>query len=213
MRTSILGKVHFVASKYDPETRVKAVRLVLEHRGDYPSEWLAIINLMLTDPTPQRLSGHPQPLGHRRDRRPHDIDWPQVLAERLTTTHGSVCEFIAENKDRFGVAPICRVLSEHGVPIGQRRWRGSLSRTKKDVAALRISMVCSSSALRRRSARISAAASLETPSRSGHRVDSFARVTLDGSLEESRDDLQSFGYDTPVPPIRSDSYTTLLDAT
>jgi len=42
MRTSILGKVHVVASKYDPETRAKAVRLVLEHRGDYPSEWAAI---------------------------------------------------------------------------------------------------------------------------------------------------------------------------
>ena len=48
---------------------------------------------------------------------------------------------------------------------GQRRERGSLSRTKKDVAALSISMVCSSSALRRLNARISAAASLETPSR------------------------------------------------
>ena len=36
---------------------------------------------------------------------------------------------------------------------------------------------------------------------------------FDGSLEESRDDLQSVGYDTPVPLIRSDSYTTLLDAT
>ncbi len=33
------------------------------------------------------------------------------------------------------------------------------------------------------------------------------------SLEESRDDLQSFGYDTPAFTIRSDSYTTLLDAT
>jgi transposase-like protein len=42
MRTSILGKVHFVASKYDPETRAKAVRLVPEHRDDYPSEWAAI---------------------------------------------------------------------------------------------------------------------------------------------------------------------------
>jgi transposase-like protein len=42
MRTSILGKVHFVASKYDPQTRAKAVRLVLEHRDDYPSEWAAI---------------------------------------------------------------------------------------------------------------------------------------------------------------------------
>ena len=26
-------------STYDPETRAKAVRLVLDHRGDYPSEW------------------------------------------------------------------------------------------------------------------------------------------------------------------------------
>ena len=42
MRTSILGKVHVMPSKYDPETRAKAVRLVLEHRDDYPSEWAAI---------------------------------------------------------------------------------------------------------------------------------------------------------------------------
>ncbi len=42
MRTSFLGKVHFVLSKYDPETRAKAVRLVREHRDDYPSEWAAI---------------------------------------------------------------------------------------------------------------------------------------------------------------------------
>ena len=42
MRTPVLGKVHVVGSKYDPETRAKAVRLVLEHREDYPSEWVAI---------------------------------------------------------------------------------------------------------------------------------------------------------------------------
>src|SRR5258708_37249121 len=42
MRTSFLGKVHVMPSKYDRETRAKAVRLVLEHRDDYPSEWAAI---------------------------------------------------------------------------------------------------------------------------------------------------------------------------
>jgi hypothetical protein len=31
---------------------------------------LAVVDLLLTDPAPQRLSGHPQPLGHYRDRRP-----------------------------------------------------------------------------------------------------------------------------------------------
>ena len=29
-------------SKYDPETRAKAVRLVLDHRDEYPSEYAAI---------------------------------------------------------------------------------------------------------------------------------------------------------------------------
>lgn len=29
-------------SKYDADTRAKAVRLVTEHRDDYPSEWAAI---------------------------------------------------------------------------------------------------------------------------------------------------------------------------
>jgi transposase-like protein len=42
MHTFFLGKVHFMPSKYDPETRARAVRLVLEHREDYPSEWAAI---------------------------------------------------------------------------------------------------------------------------------------------------------------------------
>lgn len=42
MHTSFLGKVHLMASKYDPETRAKAVRLVREHPDDYPSEWAAI---------------------------------------------------------------------------------------------------------------------------------------------------------------------------
>jgi hypothetical protein len=44
MRTSLffLRKVHVVATQYDPGTWVKAVRLVLDHREDYPSEWAAI---------------------------------------------------------------------------------------------------------------------------------------------------------------------------
>ena len=29
-------------SRYDPNTRAKAIRLVREHRGDYPTEYAAI---------------------------------------------------------------------------------------------------------------------------------------------------------------------------
>ena len=42
MGISLVGKVHIVPSRYDPETRARAVRLVLDHRNDYPSEWAAI---------------------------------------------------------------------------------------------------------------------------------------------------------------------------
>ena len=41
-------------------------------------------------------------------------------------TTAQVCAFIADHRDRFGVAPICRALSEHGVPIAPRTfyaWR------------------------------------------------------------------------------------------
>lgn len=49
--------------------------------------------------------------------------------------------FIAENKDRFGVEPICRVLTEHGVPIAPStfyaaRVRPPSARTVRDEAVL-----------------------------------------------------------------------------
>jgi putative transposase len=39
-----------------------------------------------------------------------------------------ICQFITEHKDRFGVAPICRVLSAHGVRIAPRTYYAQLSR-------------------------------------------------------------------------------------
>jgi transposase len=42
MRTSFVGMVAFMPSKYDQETKSKAIRLVTEHVGDYGSEWEAI---------------------------------------------------------------------------------------------------------------------------------------------------------------------------
>src|SRR5215217_3898764 len=42
MHTSFVGKVAAMPSKYDEQTRSKAVRLVIEHVDDYDSEWAAI---------------------------------------------------------------------------------------------------------------------------------------------------------------------------
>jgi putative transposase len=36
--------------------------------------------------------------------------------------------FIAENRDRFAVAPICRVLCGHGIQIARRTFYGWASR-------------------------------------------------------------------------------------
>jgi transposase len=42
MHTSFVGKVASMPSKYDEQTRARAVRLVTEHVEDYESEWAAI---------------------------------------------------------------------------------------------------------------------------------------------------------------------------
>jgi transposase len=42
MRTSFLGKDGTMPSKYDENTKAKAVRLVREHADDYDSQWAAM---------------------------------------------------------------------------------------------------------------------------------------------------------------------------
>jgi transposase len=42
MRTSFVGKDGAMPSKYDENTKARAVRLVREHRDDYDLEWAAM---------------------------------------------------------------------------------------------------------------------------------------------------------------------------
>jgi transposase len=42
MHTFLVGKDVLMSSKYDAETRARAVRLVLDHVGDYDSQFAAI---------------------------------------------------------------------------------------------------------------------------------------------------------------------------
>ena len=39
-----------------------------------------------------------------------------------------ICQFIDAHRDKFGVVPICRVLSQHGVPIAPRTYWARKSR-------------------------------------------------------------------------------------
>ncbi|WP_264891119.1 IS3 family transposase, partial [Mycobacterium kiyosense] len=145
-------------SKYDPETRAKAVRLVLDHRDDYSSEGAAITAVS------KRLGMTAETLRswirqHQVDEGEHDgvssaaaaeiralkrrnAELEQTIEILKAATNflragerpaqppltASVCQLIAENRDRFGVAPICRVLTEHGVPIAPRTFHAWATR-------------------------------------------------------------------------------------
>ena len=41
MHTFLVGKHGVMSSRYDAETKARAVRLVRKHVGDYASEWAA----------------------------------------------------------------------------------------------------------------------------------------------------------------------------
>lgn len=56
MHTSMIGKVASMPTKYDEETRARAVRLVVDHAGDYASENEAVKTVA------GRLGMHPETL-------------------------------------------------------------------------------------------------------------------------------------------------------
>jgi transposase-like protein len=64
------------SNKFSPEVRERAVRMVQEHRGEYPSLWAAIESIApkigCVPQTLQRM-GQARPDRFRRARRHHDI--------------------------------------------------------------------------------------------------------------------------------------------
>ena len=89
-----------MASKYDPETRAKAVRLVLDHRDDYPSEWAAITAVS------KRLGMTAETLRN----------WIRQQQVDDGTRDGVFSEAAAQNPG--AEAPQCRVGAEHRNPEG-----------------------------------------------------------------------------------------------
>ncbi|MGH3627440.1 MAG: IS3 family transposase [Sciscionella sp.] len=137
-----------MAIRYDENTKVRAVRLVCEHRDDYDSEWAAI----------KAISGR---LGMNRETLRRWVRQAEVDAGRAAGTSSEdkrelrelrrknreleqtveilkaatpflragvrpatplICEFIDTYKHTYGVAPICRALVVHGVQIAPRTY-------------------------------------------------------------------------------------------
>ncbi|MEV4130534.1 IS3 family transposase [Nocardia sp. NPDC049707] len=133
-------------SKYDEVTKAKAVRLVVEHRDDYDSEWAAIkavsARLGMTAETLRKwirqgaiddgqaegTSTEAAKVIREQKRKIAELEQTiEILSaatfflragERPATP--LVCEFIAEHRARFPVTAICRALTARGVKIAPR---------------------------------------------------------------------------------------------
>ncbi|WP_344166086.1 IS3 family transposase, partial [Kribbella yunnanensis] len=135
-------------SKYDEQTRAKAVRLVIDHVQDYPSEFAAIkavaARLGMTAETLRRWvrqaeidAGQADGVSSESAREIRELKRKNAELERTVEilkaatkflragerpATALICRFIAEHEARFGVASICRALSAQGCQIAPRTY-------------------------------------------------------------------------------------------
>ncbi len=129
--------------KYPDEMRERAVRMVFEHQDEYPSQWKAIESiskkLSINHETLRlwvrraEVDGGQRPgvtteersrikeleRENRELRRANEILKAAVgfLRGGARPPVDGVIAFIDDHRERFGVEPICRVLTEHGCKI------------------------------------------------------------------------------------------------
>ncbi|WP_109325563.1 IS3 family transposase [Rhodococcus oxybenzonivorans] len=138
---------------YPAEVREKAVRLVLEHRDEYASEYEAIRTIaermsLKTETvrvwvrkaeaagggTPAASASEAEAELRALRRKNAELEKTIEILKAATfflragvrPATQVICRFIAEHRDQFGVVPICRVLTEHGCTIAPRTfyaWR------------------------------------------------------------------------------------------
>ncbi|MEX1037396.1 MAG: IS3 family transposase [Acidimicrobiia bacterium] len=140
--------------KYDKETKAKAVRLVADHADDYASEYEAIravsSRLGMNPETLRKWirqsevdAGEAEGVSTSSLREIRELKRKNAELERtveiLKAATGflragerpatsMMCEFIIEHRGRFGVVPICRVLSCHGWRIAPNTFYAWLKR-------------------------------------------------------------------------------------
>lgn len=144
-----------MSGNYSKETRERAVRLVREHSGDYASEWAAISaiasRLGIGSAETLRKWVRQSEVDRGRRRGEHAgvegaaVSSPQ--GKRAGADHRDpegrdkffrpgarpaatalICKFIGAARQRFGVVPICRALTAHGMKITPRTYWARRSR-------------------------------------------------------------------------------------
>ena len=128
---------------YPPEVRERAVRMVFEHQGEYPSQWKAIESIsaklsinhetlrqwvrraetdagqrpgLTTDERARMRAARAGEPGAAPGERDLEGGGP-FLRGGARPPVAEVIAFIDAHRERFGVEPICRVLTEHGCKI------------------------------------------------------------------------------------------------
>ncbi|MFE3230337.1 IS3 family transposase [Nocardia sp. NPDC059228] len=141
-------------SKYDEATKAKAVRLVVDHRDDYDSEWAAIkavsARLGMTAETLRKwirqgaidagevegTTSESAKVIREQKRKIAELEQTIEILKAATKflragerpATAVICRFIAEHRTRFGVAPICRALTAHGCKIAPRTFHAWVKR-------------------------------------------------------------------------------------
>ncbi|MEB3072120.1 IS3 family transposase [[Mycobacterium] vasticus] len=143
-----------MAKRYDEEFKARAVRLVTDHAEEYDTRWACIaavakrlgistetlrrwVNQAEID-TGQRdgVSGDVAKENRELKRKNRELEETIEILKAATKFLRAgerpatplICAFIAEHRARFGVAPICRVLTEHGCKIAPRTFYAWLAR-------------------------------------------------------------------------------------
>ncbi|WNJ60819.1 IS3 family transposase [Nocardia seriolae] len=133
-------------AKYDEVTKAKAVRLVVDHRDDYDSEWAAIkavsARLGMTAETLRKwirqaavdrgeaegTSTESARIIREQKRKIAELEQTIEILSAATSFFRAgqrpatplVCEFLAEHKARFPIAAMCRALTGQGITIAPR---------------------------------------------------------------------------------------------
>ena len=108
-------------SRYSPELRERAVRMAIEKRSDYPSEWAtfaAVAKLFGMSPETLRtwvrrdqIDTGTRARGEGSTPRERDSEGRlKFLRDRPRRSNEEVVRYIDARRDRWGVEPICRAL-------------------------------------------------------------------------------------------------------